>query len=85
MNGNSIQTARGIIVKIDFEGEGPGSGSLTIYLDSAIAFEVYMDTNRQKYFQLFAIACSAMWDRKAVEVDYSLQHGDDMAVDIREV
>ncbi|THD46309.1 MAG: hypothetical protein E7774_06470 [Bradyrhizobium sp.] len=83
MNGQSTLIARGLVVRVSFEGTRAGSASLMIYLEAGMAFEVYVDTLGERYFKLFNTACSAMWDRKNVEVIYQIRGGDGFALDIR--
>jgi len=48
-----------------------------------MSFEVFMDTPRKKYLEIFEIACSAMWDSKMVEITYCVRQGDNIASEIR--
>jgi hypothetical protein len=83
MNGQSTLTARGLIARVSFEGRGAESDALMICLEVGMAFEVHMDAPRERYFKLFNAACSAMWDRKNVEVTYQIRGGDGLALDIK--
>ena len=84
MNGQVCQKAQGNVVRVTFGGQGINSGSLEVFLEPVhLGFEIYMDTPRKKYFELFETACSAMWDSKRVEVTYYVKQGDNMATDIR--
>jgi hypothetical protein len=86
MNGGTIQKVTGNVAQVNFDGKGPGSGTLEIHLEPVhMSFEVFMDTPRKKYFEIFAAACSSMWDSKMVEITYSVKSGDNIVADIRQL
>ncbi len=84
MNGGPTQKAQGNVARVNFDGQGPNSGTLEIHLEPVhMSFEVFMDTPRKKYLEIFEIACSAMWDSKMVEITYCVRQGDNIASEIR--
>jgi hypothetical protein len=79
---------KGKIEKILVSGSGPNSGEILIRLKSDQTWEtnsffVFMDTARDKFFEILRVAFDAMWDTRMVEIAWTLKSGDREVTDIQ--
>ncbi len=73
----------GVIAKVDFSGAGRNAGQLAIRLGTGEDFYVFMDLPRERIFEIFNLACAAMWDEKRVEITHTRRSGVNALKEIR--